>query len=478
MLWRAWSFVSGAPVGVLVALACGAQGLPALGGAALAAGLLSWGAAAWVGGGARAARAAGAGWASLAAVAAALLQLPPGPAVWSAAQAVVSLVVFDDARRRGDPAERPRSSGLLAAGLAWLAIGAAAVVLAAVAGAWDEAPPEAPGSAEAIYDLDAAVATRPLPRCADDGGEVRVLRASGARPRLAPDGALWFDARAGDGRRQIHRLDPATGAAVCRTCDEAGHNLRPAPGRAGVLFETDRHAAGVHPADTDLHLLRGGATDGEPSRRLTFGAGAHGHAVWDPAGGVVWSRRVSGHAVVRATIQSGHGSLALGPPTPIERGGARFVAPEAWSPDARSLVTLRGNPFAPLRATLRDPATGEERPLRDDVVPGGVAFSADGAVLALAASTRARAAGALPAALGALLQPLAWRLDRDGVLFRGTSLYLGERDGALRRQALPDVEAWGAPTGVSLSPDGLRVYLGQRAADGSERLLEIRRRCS
>jgi hypothetical protein len=157
---------------------------------------------------------------------------------------------------------------------------------------------------------------------------------------------------------------------------------------------------------------------------------------------------------------------------------ARRLAPAEWSPDSRSLVLLRGNPFAPTTALAVDFATEDSWQLADDVAPGGVAFSADSGVVAVAGTRRDRIAGLLPAAIGAVFAPIASRLERSGGLHRETFLRIGPSAGPLRELSVPGVEQWGAATGLSLSPDGVTLYLAQRSAsDGRERLVEIRRDC-
>ena len=73
----------------------------------------------------------------------------------------------------------------------------------------------------------------------------------------------------------------------------------------------------------------------------------------------------------------------LGGALPLARGGAGWLAPAEWSADARSLVLLRGNPFAPTTARAVDFASGDSWELADDAAAGGVAFSADGGLVAV-----------------------------------------------------------------------------------------------
>ena len=111
----------------------------------------------------------------------------------------------------------------------------------------------------ALYAIDAEVVTRPLPACSTEPRAVSVAQQRGAHPALSPDGAqLWFDAAsdADGGRRQIHRMDRATGKVVCWTCGDLGNNVHPSISPSGVslVFQSDRHATWRHPDDTDLYL--------------------------------------------------------------------------------------------------------------------------------------------------------------------------------------------------------------------------------
>lgn len=484
MLSRAGSVLAGAPLGVLAALALGAATPLGLGAGVVAlCGL--WAAAAfavaargaldpgepW----ARAASAASSGLASLPLVLGVALHLAPGAAAAAIVQLLVSAVAFL-------LAARGRGSVLpLRSALAWTALGMLAAVGAGVVGAWQDAPPAVPASparAAAIYALDAQVATLPLPVCGA-GATLRVLADTGARPRLDPEGdSLWYDASV-DGVRQVHRLDLGSGESRCWTCDEPGHNWRPDPGVFGVVFETDRHADLADPTNTELHLLRRSA-EPRPSRRLTRLAGPDGHARWAPGGGLVWARRGAAHRVVRASILTAHGALETTAPVPLATGGVAWTAPLAWSPNARHLLLLRGSPFAPAQASDLDPATGRVRDLTPQAVPGGADFSADGGVLVVAEARRGSPAGWLPAWIAAPLAPLADAAEREVDLFRGTRLLVGAADaaeGALQALSLPETEGWGMPTGVALSRDGTRIYLGQRAPDGAERIVVAERDC-
>jgi hypothetical protein len=247
------------------------------------------------------------------------------------------------------------------------------------------------------------------------------------------------------------------------------------------------HATWWDPTNTELHLAGAhGAGPAHASRRLTFEPGPDDHALFAPGSGqVVWSKRAAGrYAVVSASLRSGHGALLLGAPLELAVGGAAWVAPAAWSPDARSLVLVRGNPFRPREAVALDLATGERRSLGWDAAGGTpAAFNADGGFLLLAAARRQRAAGLLPASAGFLLAPLAERAARDAPLFRTTQVRAGEPWGEGAPLALGEVGEWGEPTGVALLPEGkgpLRFVLGQRRAAGAvveERLLLVTLAC-
>jgi hypothetical protein len=355
-------------------------------------------------------------------------------------------------------------------------------LLSAAAAAWLRSEP-AREMAEAIYDIDATVVTRALPRCGATPAGMRVLLDRGARPKLSADGrSVWFDAPAADGARQIHRLVRASGEVVCWTCGQPGNNLRPDPGPAGraLVFETDRHATWRAPANTEIHWLdtRRDAPPGA-SRRLTHEAGPDDHPLFAPgAAAIVWSRRNgAGYEVVTAGVQRAHGGLLLGVHRVLAGGGARWLAPLAWSPDARSLVLLEGNPFRPLVARALDLATGASTVLSEASLSGGAAFNADGGYAAVVETRRGHVAGLLPDSLGFVLGALHTTIY-DGV-FRETGLRVGGIGAEAVAVELGDVAEWGAPTGVALSSDGTTVVLGQRRIRGrpGERLVEVRLDC-
>ncbi|MEE9607336.1 MAG: hypothetical protein V3U03_06310 [Myxococcota bacterium] len=494
MIARAWSLVAGFPIGALAAWALVGPGGAALalgglgGGVALAAGVALL-ARAGGGGRARAAQlaaAASAGLVALPALAASALQLAPGPGwLLGASLGWLVLALWRAARPRG-PAGGARRQ-LWAAGLALFG-GAALVLLAAAAAVRGVAdPPFGEARARAVFDRDASVATRPLPRCGPGPARVEVLLARGARPRLGPGSrSVWFDAEAGDGRRQVHRLERESGRVDCWTCGEPGNNLRPAPGERGgsVVFETDRHATPWDPTNTEIHLI--GVRGDRPlaSRRLTRWPGPDEHALLAPSPrNLVWSRRQGGgYAVVSAALRVAHGGLRLGRPGVLAAGGAQWTAPLDWSPDARSLVVARGNPFRPLALRGIDFASGRSADLGDGVA---AAFNADGGFAVVASARRARLAGLAPRALGFLLAPFASALARGDVLYRGTEVRAGEPWARGAVLELGPVADWGEPTGISLSWDEAEsasvAILGQRRRVGGvteERLIELTLDCA
>lgn len=493
MLWRLWCFVCGLPAGALVVL--GTRGEPGAASVLLLEGALvggvlllavCWLLARWRDDeperGLHLASAAGTAWLALPAGFAIWLDLAPGAWLWVPAPLLLlGAALFRGAREIG-PATHPVRWVSRALGLA--AAGAVAAVL--VAGAWAAAahrgvPEPSERWSALVYDMDAAVPTRPLPPCERRAEAVRVLLERGAHPSLSPDGRfVWFDAAAEAGRRQIHRLERATGEVRCWTCGEPGHNVRPHAGDSGlaVVFETDRGASWLHPDDTDVHLIGTGAPG--PSRRLTFSRAADERPLLGPGSRVlIWSRRAGGaYEVVASAIRTGHGGLLLGNVGVLAGGGAAWAAPLGWSPDGRTLIVGTGNPFAPVAAFALDPATGETRPLGEGFAPHA-SFLADGAWVALATTTGGHWAGALPDGLGFVLGPWARSRARTRPLLRGTELRIGPPDDAdaLAPVELPaELTAWGAPTGVALAPDGRSLVLGQRREEPgavAERLVEI-----
>ncbi len=497
MFWRSWVFLTGLPVGVLASLAWRGEPSPLeLRLAALAGGLL------WVSvaslfarlrdddpaRGNHLAAAGSSGLVAVPAIGACLLSLAPGAAWMLAAVGAVAAAAFYLASRRSGAAGGVRAQ-LRAVGLA-LAGGAAALATASAVIAALGAEPLALNEARAaaVYDFDARVVTRPLPSCADRPARIETLLDRGAHPRLSPDGAfVWFDALTEGGTRQVHRLERASGAVLCWTCGEPGNNLRPAIGGSGarVVFESDRHATWRWPLNTEIREVDArGASPRASSRRLTFSPGSDDHAVLGPDGRVVaWSHAEGGgFAVVTASILSGHGGVLLGRPGVVEAAGTDWVAPLAWSPDARSLVVVRGNPFRPLEAVAIDLATGTRSELEAGAAPHASAgFSADGGWLSLVATRRGRAAGLLPRGLGFALGGLATRISVGEAMFRTTALRAGEPRAPGSPIDVGDAAAWGEPTGVALEADGTGMILGQRrSADGQveERLLQLTLRCT
>ncbi len=500
-MWRIASFLAGLPFGALAAFALRPEPWPlALQLGAAAGGLLfvllASLAAHRFGGepdrGRHLAAALGLGWAALPALGASWLGLRPLPWVWLAlVTAVVARASWRACRIEG-PARgvgtSPAAGGLAIAGgaLAVLVLGGA---LAAFGSA---PPPTTERTANYVWDVDARIATRPLPRCEPRVATHRVLLGYGAHPRLGPEGRhLWFDAPGPEGRRQVHRLDRNSGEVECWTCGEPGNNRRPAPSSSltGLVFDTDRHASSRHPTNTEVHLIGVRGSRKRVSRRLTHGNGPDDHALFDPGGGLlVWSRGHQGrYAVVTASIQSGHGGIVLGTPRVVAAAGARWIAPLAWSPDAHALAVARGHPLRPAAASAIDFAEGLEWSLAGDLSPSGsVAFSADGGWLAAAGTRRASALGLVPGSLGFLVARLVTLGENGSAAFHGSVVRTGDtRASRASAAALPTVELgalgdWGGTTGIGLEPDGTGFVLGQRrrSADGvEERLVEVSLEC-
>jgi hypothetical protein len=498
VLWRLWSFLSGLPLGVMLALAVGgdSQGAARWIAWGAAGGVLTLGLVALVLArmrddeperGRHVAHGAASAWLALPAAVLLWLGLAPDPLVVAGLVTAVVVLALAAAARAIGPAGGVgrwllRATACIVIGAPLLL--AIAAASAALRGAGPSAP--TPRFSTAVYDMDAAVATRPLPVCGPRPRAVRVLLDRGAHPSLSPDGSVvWFDAAVPEegGRRQIHRLTRAENTVECWTCGEPGNNVRPAAGDTGVslVFETDRTRSWLHPDDTDVHLL--GARHPGSSRRLTLSHGPDSHPLLAPGSRIVsWSRRERGRwQVVAASMQSGHGGLLLGATGVLASGGAAWLAPLAWSPDGRVLVVGRGNPFAPLTGLAIDPATGAATPLGDDLA--GASFVADGGWLAIATTHAGHPSGALPDFLGFALGSWADAVSRRETFWLGSGVKSGPaaNPSAASPIDLPeDVERWGAPTGLALEPDGGGLVLGQRRAPsegGDERLLEIAFEC-
>lgn len=279
---------------------------------------------------------------------------------------------------------------------------------------------------DAVLDLDARVPLRERLAC-----DPRVVAsnaiAAGVAPRLDAEARyVWFEGAGPDGRRQVQRFSWRTREVECLTCGEAGNNRRPAPhptARA-VLFDTDRFASALRPLDRELMVLTTNpAQPPRPSRRLTWDAARDTHALYDPSGlGLVWSRWALAGRTQRALIRFGHGSISLGKPEALARGGFGTARPLAWSPDARSFAVAAAG-----RAQLVDFAGGSNA-----LETEHVAFSADGTLVA-------RAEGSA----------------------QGTRVVLGDARGDVREIALGDLAGWGAPAGIALAPDGEAFALAQ-----------------
>lgn len=501
LIWRMWSFFAGLPLGALVAWALLG---PADEGARLTLGALAGGVALLSlvsflarrrdddpGRTSHLASAACVGFAAWPALGSVVLGLPPGPG-WLAAITLAALAV---ALVRGARMRGPSIGSARRLGLALVAITLGALVslgISVIVSGSGSAPEASERLAISLYDIDAKVVTRALPTCAAEPARIQVRQDRGARPRLTgDDGTLWFDAADADGRRQLHRLVRDSGEVTCWTCAEAGNNARPFPSADGraVVFETDRHARWWDPTNTEVQLIQ--VQENGPlraSRRLTYARGPDDHALLTPGlRSLVWSRRDAGHRVVTAAIRQGHGGVVLGPEATLARGGAVWIAPIAWSPDARSLVVVSGNPFRPLVARRLDLAAGTVTDLGDDVAPGGAAFNGDGGFAALAGARRRRLAGLLPSMFGGVLAPFATDLGLGRALLRDTDVRVGASLGASQGDqapltlALGEVARWGEPTGLAMTADGRTIFLAQRRADETEtaeRILEISLDCS
>jgi hypothetical protein len=490
---RIWSLVAGVPVGILGALAAGARSWTALeigaavGGALLllAVHLAGRFASAEAERGAHLARAASVGLAALPAAAAAWLGLQPHPAASLTVVVVALAIRLGFAMRASGPGGgwlRQLAAGAGALGAGAVLTLAAAALLALLGG-----PPRATPDALAsyVYGVDASVPLGPDPGCSPTVAAQQVI-GSGASPAVGDGGrVVWFEGAGPDGRRQIHRLDRESGAARCWTCAEPGNNRRPklSANGASIVFETDRYRGPFEPVNVELHAFPARADAPRGSRRLTFDLGPDGFGSLDPGGrALVWSSGRGGrYAVAHAALRSGHGGILLDAPRALVPGGAAWVAPLAWSPDARTLVVLRGDPLGVQETFALDPATGHVTPLsqpRARVV--AASFSADGTTLAVATTRPAAAAAALPEWLGFLVARLATLGGVEATRFRGTGVRIGPDAAALAEVPLGEVARFGHPTGIALEPDARAFVLGQRraTAEGAEeRLLRIELSC-
>jgi hypothetical protein len=488
-MFRLWAFVASAPLGLLVALALPqppgdaaclafALGVGALGAAAASL-------AARFGDdapdrAAHVAQGASAGLAALPALGAAALRVGP-PAWWWLALAAAALALgLWRGSRRSAPAAGPLAR--IAFALATLLLAAAVAVALTVAHGWlaPPSPEPDPQVRAAALDIDSRVPLREPRRCGAKPARIVTLAERGAAPRLDADGAtLWLEARAEDGRFQVHRLAPGE-APICWTCAEPGNNRRPAPHPTGssVLFDTDRFASWRSPAETEVMVVSGRGATGprHSSRRITWSPGPDDHPLYDPSGsGLVWARGGRGRfEVLRASILSGHGGLLLSAPVTFFRARSRWAAPLAWSPDGRALVAGFGQPLAPLTGVQLDPASGERRILPGGLVTGAVSFSADGRVIALASTQGRGAARLLPGSLGNLVA--RWPAG-DGARAEGTRVEIGPSDGERVPVSLGEAARWGAPTGVALLPDASGFVLGQRG-EGGERIVRVDLDCA
>ena len=500
MLWRLWAFASGAPVGGVIALAALRDPAPLhLVWGALAGGVLLAVAVSLLARrhddeferGRHLAAATSLGWAAVPAAVAVFFAWSPGPWLYVALVfAILAGALFVATRALGPAGgfvrwELRAAASFFVASTVVFALAAGCAALFAV-----EPAPSSRFSA-ALYAIDADVLTRPLPACSTAPRAISILQQRGAHPASSPDGAqLWFDAASDTdgGRSQIHRMDRATGQVVCWTCGSPGNNAHPSISPSGVslVFQSDRHASWRHPDDTDLYLAaaQSGAKP-DPGRRLSFTVGPDESPVFGPGPMMItWSRRLAGrYEVVAASIRSGHGGLLLGKPGVLANGGAQWIAPVAWSPDARTLLVARGNPFAPLAMEAVDPTRFDRELLGTDAALAG-SFDADGAWLAFATTRPLHWLGALPRSLGFALAPLANARRDHEPLRRETGVRSGSTAHVAAAPALDlpaEVATWGEPTGIAIEPDGSGFVLGQRRGDDQgvhERLVLVQLACT
>jgi hypothetical protein len=487
-MFRLWAFVASAPLGGLAALAlpapAGDRGALALVAAAGVLGAVLASLAARFGDPApdRAAHVANGASVALAGVpawAAAALRLGPPAWFWLALALAALALALWRASRAATPAPGP--GGQLARALATPPLAALFALATAVVWGWLSPSSPEPDRAlrAAALDIDSRVPLRTPKPCAPRAAAVATLSPRGAAPRLAYDGAIWFEALEEDGRYQVYRLAPGAGA-VCWTCAEPGNNRRPAPHPTGpgVLFDTDRFASWRSLAETEVMLMRGSGADGprHPSRRLTHSPGPDDHALYDPSGaGLLWTHGGEGRFEVRrASILSGHGGLLLSLPITLFRARSAWIGPLAWAPDARTLVAGFGQPLAPLAGLRLDPASGERRRMAEGLAAGSVSFSADGRRMALASTSARGAARILPSWLGNAIARLP---VQAAVAAEGTRVALGPPEGELVEIELGDAASWGAPTGIALLPDASGFVLGQRGTAG-ERIVRIDLDCA
>jgi len=501
MLWRIWCFVAGLPLGALATLvvrrivardeAPSVRELElgaALGGVALV--LVTSLVARYRDDdhdrGLHLSVSASTAFAAAPALLCALAGLPPPPFV----SLCVVVFVLAISLLRGAWQRGPAGGALRAALVAAVSITVAGTALVTFetlrVGFGVGAPVPAALLRTAIFDLDARVPTLALPRCKAKPAAIDVVADRGAHPRFSPDGdSVWFDAMTQTGRRQVHRLALAEGHVECWTCGEEGNNMRPAPSANGavVVFDTDRWKSWAAPLNTELQLIGAGSEQaGGGSRRLTVSPGPDDHAVFGPGSTILaWSQGGGGHyAVVSGAMRSAHGGILLGGIRVLYDGGSSWTAPLAWSPDARALVVVHGNPLRPLAARVVDPATGAEVSVGEDV-PGiaSASFTSDGGWLALPTTERATVAGLVSDRLGFLMAPLA--MAGGDVRFRGTGVRAGEAKKEGTALELGDAGAWGEPTGVALAPDGRSLVLAQRRTGDhglEERLVRVTLDCS
>ena len=208
---------------------------------------------------------------------------------------------------------------------------------------------------------------------------------SGARPFLSDGGAVvWFDAREPDGRRQVHRLERATGArrAAGRAASPATTGGRGSRRTASTRRLRDRslRERAFEPINWELELASALAAQPGRSRRLTYDPGPTRYGGFAPGGGLLllWSSGARGRYAV-ATRGAPHAATAGSCSRRRTRSSPAARRGSCRSRGRRTRArssSLRGDPLGVQEATLVDPATGSERGARlarrARVVGGGV----------------------------------------------------------------------------------------------------------
>jgi tol-pal system beta propeller repeat protein TolB len=207
-----------------------------------------------------------------------------------------------------------------------------------------------------------------------DGAVARIVPAavSVRSPAVAPRGRWIVVAANTDGRSDLYRIDPATGAAPRLTNDPQG-NFAPARlGDDALVFASSR--------DGDSEIYRMPAAGGKAQRLTAFHRDDWAPVPSPDGKTIMFLSDREGPARVFLMAADGTGVRRLTARTEKDRDEASPV----WSPDGRSIAYLvEGQGESSL--WLRDVATGRERvltPLRvRDAEP---CFSPDGAWIAVA----------------------------------------------------------------------------------------------